>query len=56
MNSFRRVVRGGIHQPFDLRDGRDRVPVASIAAVSVEKAKETHWSSLLGEGVTGGEG
>ena len=56
MNSFRRVVRRGVHQPFDLRDGRDRGAVVSIAAVSAERAEENQWSSCLGEGVSGGGG
>ena len=54
MNSFRRVVRSGVHQPLDLGEGRDRGAVFSITAVSVERAKENHWSSWLGAGVKGG--
>jgi len=30
--------------------------VFSIAAVSVERAEEHHWSSWLGEGLSGGGG
>jgi len=56
VNSFRRVVRRGVHQLFDLRDGRDRGAVVSITAVSAERAEENHWSSWLGEEGRGGEG
>ena len=53
MNSFRRVVRSGVHQALDFGEGRDRGAVFSITAVSVERAEENHWSSWLGEGVSG---
>jgi len=33
VNSFRRVVRRGVHQLFDFGDGSDRGAVVSIAAV-----------------------
>jgi len=56
VNSFRSVVRRGVHQPFDLMDGRDRGAVASIAALSAERAEENHWCSCLGERVSGGSG
>jgi len=49
VNSFRRVVRSGVHQALDLGDGRERGAMASIAVVSVERAQENHWSSWLGE-------
>jgi len=54
--SFRRVVRRGVHQALDHGDGREWGTVASIAIVSVERAEENHWSSWLGEGVSGGGG
>jgi len=47
------VVRRGVHQLFDLGEGRDRGAVVSITAVSAERAEENHWSSWLGEGVGG---
>jgi len=53
VNSFRRVLRRGVHQLFDLGDGRDWGAVASIAVVRAERAEENHWSSCLGEGVSG---
>ena len=56
MNSFRRVVRSGVHRALDLGDGGDRGAVVSITAVSVERAEENHWSSWLGAGVLGGGG
>ena len=56
MNSFRRVVSIGVHQALDLRDGRDRGAVASIVEESAERAEENHWSSWLGDGVSGGGG
>jgi len=56
VNSFRRVVRRGVHQLFDFGDVRDRGAVASIAVVRVERAEENHWSSCLGEGGEGGGG
>ena len=55
MNSFRRVVRRGGHQLFDLGDGRERGAVPSTTVVSAERAEENHWSSWLGEGFRGGE-
>jgi len=56
VNSFWRVVRRGVHQRFDLGDGRERGAVVSIAAVSAERAEENHRSSCLGRGFRGGEG
>ena len=56
MNCFRRVVRRGVHQLFDFGDGRERGAVVSITVVSAETAEENHWSSWLGEGVSGGGG
>jgi len=56
VNSFPRVVKNGVHQLFNLGDGRARGPVASTTAVSVERAEVNHWSSWLGEGVSGGGG
>ena len=53
MNSFRRVVRSGVHQALDLGDGRDRGAVVSIVVVSAERAEENHWSTWLGDGVSG---
>jgi len=54
MNRFRRVVRRGVHQLFDLGDGRERGAVVSITVVSAERAEENNWSSWLGDGVSGG--
>jgi len=56
VNSFRRVVRRGVHQLFDLGDGRERGAVASTTIVRAERAAENHWSSWLGEGEQGGAG
>ena len=56
VNSFRRVVRSGVHHALDLGEGRERGVVASIAAVRAERAEENHWSSWIGEGATGGGG
>jgi len=56
VNSFRRVVRSGVHQALDFGEGRERGAVASIAVVSAERAEENHWSSWLGEYVSGGGG
>jgi len=56
VNSFRRVVRRGVQQLFDLGDGRERGVVVLIAAVSAERAEENHWSSCLGEGFSRGGG
>jgi len=56
VNSFRREVRSGVHQALDLGEGRERGAVASIVVVSVERAEENHWASLLGQGVPGGGG
>jgi len=50
VNCFRRVVRRGVHQPFDLGDGRERGVVVSITVGSAERAEENQWSSWLGEG------
>jgi len=55
-NCFRRIVRGGVHQALDVREGCERGAVASIVVVSAERAEENHWSSWLGEGVLGGGG
>jgi len=56
LNSFRRVVRCGVHQGLDSGDGRKRGAVVSIAAVSMERAEAKHWSSWLAEGVSRGGG
>jgi len=56
VSSFRRVVRSGVHQALDRGDGRERCVVASIAALSVERAEGNHWSSWFGKRVSGGEG
>jgi len=56
VNSFRRLVRSGVHQALDIGDGCGRGAVASIIAVSAERAEEKHWSSWLGEGVSVGGG
>jgi len=45
VNSFRREVRSGVHQALDLGEGQGRGAVASIVAVSAERAEENHWSS-----------
>ena len=42
MNSFRRVVRSGVHQALHFGDGRDHRAVVAIAPVSVESAEENH--------------
>jgi len=54
VNSLRRVVRRGVHQLFDLMDGRDWGGVVSIAAVSEERAEENHWSGCPRKGGGGG--
>jgi len=41
VNSFRIVVRSGVHQASDLGDGRDPGAVFSIIAVSLEMAEGT---------------
>ena len=56
MNSFRRVVRSGVHQAFDFGEGRELGVSFSIVVVSGERAEENNWSSWLGEGVSGGGG
>jgi len=56
VNSFRRVVRSGVHQASDLGEGRERGAVASIVDVTGARAEENYWSSWLGEGVSGGGG
>ena len=56
MNSFRRVVRSGVHQAFNLGNTRERGAVASIAVVSVQRAEENHGASWLREGGEGGGG
>ena len=56
VNSFRRVVRSGIHQALDLGDGRDQGAVVSIVVVSAARAEENQWLSWLGDGVLGGGG
>ena len=54
MNPFRRVVRRGVHQLFDLGDGLERGAVVSTTVVSAERSEENHWSSWLGEGISAG--
>jgi len=56
VNSFRRAVRRGVHQAFDLGEGRERGVTFSIAIVSAERAEENHRSSWLAEGASGGGG
>jgi len=56
VNSLRRVVRRGVHQGLDFWEGRERGAVASIIVVRAVRAEENHWSSWLGEGVSGGGG
>jgi len=56
VNSFRRVVRRGVHQLFDFVDGRDRGAVVSITLVRAGRAEENHWSNCLREGVSGAGG
>ena len=56
MNSFRRVVRRGVYQLFDIGDGRERGAVVPIAVVRAGRAEGNHWSSCLGEGEEGGGG
>jgi len=54
VNSLRKVVRRGVHQGLDLREGRERGAVASIVVVRAVRAEENHWSSWMEEGVSGG--
>jgi len=54
VNSFRRVVRSGVHQVLDFGEGRERGVLSSFAVVSAESAEQNHWSSWLGEGAWGG--
>jgi len=54
MNSFRRIVRSGIHQDLDFGEGCEWGAVASIVVVRAERAEENHWSSWLGKGKSGG--
>jgi len=56
VNSFQRVVRSGVHQALDFGEGCERGAVALIVVVRAERAEENHWSSWLGEGVSGGKG
>jgi len=56
VNSFRRVVSGGVHQALDFEEWRERGAVASIVDLSAERAEENHRSSWLGEGTSGGGG
>ena len=56
VNSFRRVVKCGVHQALTFGEGRERGAVASIVFMRAERAEENHWSSRLGEGVSGGGG
>ena len=56
MYSFGRVVRSEVHQAFDFGEGRERGISLSIVVVSTERAEESHWSSWLGEVVSGGAG
>jgi len=50
VNSFRRVVRSGVHQALDSGEGREWGAVALMVLVRVERAKENHLSRCLGEG------
>ena len=56
MNSFRRVVKSGVHQALDFGDGRECGAVVAIAVVSMVRAEENRWSSWLGEAGEGGGG
>ena len=56
VNSFRRVVRIGVHQALDVGDGCDRCVVASIVVRRAERGEENHRSSWLVERVSGGGG
>ena len=55
-NSFRGEVKGGVHQALDFGKGCEQGAVASMVVVRAERAEENHWSSCLGEGVSGGGG
>jgi len=54
MNSFRMVVRRGVHPGLDLAEGREQGAEASIRVVRTDRAEENHEVSWLGEGVIGG--
>ena len=56
VNSFRRVVRSGVHQAFDFGEGRKAVVFSAIVAVSAEGAEENYSSSWLGDGLSEGGG
>jgi len=56
VNSLQRVVRSGVHQALDRKERREPGAVASSVVVRMERAEEIHWSSWLGEEVSGGEG
>ena len=49
-------MRSGVHQALDFGEGREWGVLSSIIAVSAERAEENHWTSWLGEGVSGGGG
>ena len=53
---FQRVDSTGVNQALVFGEGREQGRVAAIVAVSAERAEEDHWSSGLGEGVSGGGG
>jgi len=54
VKSLQRVVRGEMHQRLHLGKGHERGGEASMIVVRAEKAEESHWSSWLGEGASGG--
>ena len=43
MTSLRRIVRRGVHQGLDLREGRKQGADTSIVVVRAERAEENHW-------------
>jgi len=56
VNSFRRVVRRGVHQALALGEWGEWGALASIVVVRAVRAEENQWSSWLGEGDLGGGG
>jgi len=52
-NSWRSVVRRGVHQGLDLRQAQERGGMPSFFGVRAVRPDENQWSSWLGEGVSG---
>ena len=55
-NCFHKMVRSGVQRGWDFGEGGERGVIASIVVVRAERAEENHWSSWLGEGVSGRRG